>query len=328
MTAVRKMDNKEAQPESLETGSSLESNGSLETSSAEKSASDSKDPKTSLKPKKKRGGRGINIYLLIFIFLVVLAGIIVAATYLASQKENNTQIPTQKLSEDTLKQLSTSNVTVGQPKQLLSVQSNAVFAGKVLIRDSLEVAGPIQVGGAMSLPGITVSGNSLFEQLQVNKNLSVQGDSAMQGQLTVQKNLSVSGGATFGGAISAPVLNVNSLQLTGNLTLTKHLILGGATPSRTAGNALGGGGTVAISGSDSAGSVNINSGSSPSAGCFVTVEFAQRFNATPKVIVSPVGSTAGDLNYYVNRSSGSFSICTTTPAPSFTSFGFDYFAVE
>jgi cytoskeletal protein RodZ len=322
------MDNKEAQPESLETGSSLESNGSLETSSAEKSASDSKDPKTSPKPKKKRGGRGINIYLLIFIFLVVLAGIIVAATYLASQKENNTQVPTQKLSEDTLKQLSTSNVTVGQPKQLLSVQSNAVFAGKVLIRDSLEVAGPIQVGGAMSLPGITVSGDSLFEQLQVNKNLSVQGDSAMQGQLTVQKNLSVSGGATFGGPISAPVLNVNSLQLTGNLTLTKHLSLGGATPSRTAGNALGGGGTVAISGSDSAGSVNINSGSSPSAGCFVTVEFAQRFNATPKVIVSPVGSTAGDLNYYVNRSSGSFSICTTNPAPAFTSFGFDYFAVE
>lgn len=322
------MDNKETPADSLETGSSLETSSSLEGSNTSNTSPDNSPKKDDLKPKKKRGSHGINIYLLIFIFLVILAGVIVAATYLASQKEGNTQIPTQKLSEDTLKQLSTSNVTVGQPKQLLSVQSNAIFAGKVLIRDSLEVAGPIQVGGAMSLPGITVSGNSLFEQLQVNKNLSVQGDSALQGQLTVQKNLSVSGSGTFGGPVSAPVLNAGSLQLTGNLTLTKHLSLGGATPGRSNGNALGGGGTVAMSGSDSAGSVNVNTGSSPSAGCFVTINFAQRFNATPKVIVSPVGSTAGDLNYYVNRSTSNFSICSTNPAPAFASFGFDYFAVE
>ena len=307
--------------ESTDTNS-LENNSEASTTAAMPST-DSKKVKT-----KKFGIHRINIYLLIFILLLVIAGAIIAATYLASQNASKTTIPTQTLNDSTLKQLATSDVTVGQPKQVHSVQSNAVFAGKVLIRDSLEVAGPIQVGGSLNIPGITVSGNSVFEQIQVNKNLGVQGDAAFQGQLSVQKNLSVAGSGTFGGPLSAPQLNVNTLQLNGNLSLTKHLSLGGATPSRDAGNALGSGGTVALSGSDSAGSININTGSSASAGCFVTVRFAQKFNATPKVIVTPVGDAAGALSYYINRNSTSFSVCTATPAPALSSFGFDYFAVE
>lgn len=321
-----------------ETTQPAESTSSLETTTDENSlenatasatqttgATKTEEPR---KAPKKHGIRGMNIYLLLFILLLLLSGVIVAATYLASKNSAKTDVPTQTLSSDALKQLATSDVTVGQPKQVLNVQSNAVFAGKVLIRDSLEVAGTIQVGGTLSIPGITVSGNSIFEQIQVNKNLGVQGDSTMQGQLTVQKNLTVAGGATFGGPVSAPQLSVNNLQLNGNLTLTRHLALGGSTPGRTAGNALGAGGTVAVSGSDSAGSVNINTGSSPSAGCFVTVNFAQKFNATPKVATSPVGSGAARLPYYITRNSTSFSICTADPAPAFASFSFDYIAVE
>ncbi|MFZ1483441.1 MAG: hypothetical protein WAS36_00290 [Candidatus Saccharimonadales bacterium] len=321
-----------------ETTQPAESSSSLETTNDENSLENATASATQTtgatktevpkKAPKKHGLRGINIYLLLFILLLILSGVIVAATYLASKNSSKTDVPTQSLSSDALKQLATSDVTVGQPKQVLNVQSNAVFAGKVLIRDSLEVAGTIQVGGTLNIPGITVSGNSIFEQIQVNKNLGVQGDTTMQGQLTVQKNLTVAGGATFGGAISAPQLSVNTLQLNGNLTITRHLVLGGSTPGRTAGNALGAGGTVAVSGSDSAGSVNINTGSSPSAGCFVTVNFAQRFNATPKVATSPVGSGAARLPYFITRNSTSFSICTADPAPAFASFSFDYIAVE
>lgn len=270
----------------------------------------------------------LNVYLLLFLFLIVLAGGIILVTYLASKKTEKSTVKTQSLSQDTLKQLATTDVTVGQPKQILSVQSNAVFAGKVLIRESLEVAGPIQVGGSLSVPGITVSGNSVFEQLQVNKNLSVQGDTSVQGQLAVQKGLSVVGSATFGGSISAPALAVNSLQLNGNLTLTKHIVIGGATPGRDNGPALGGGGTVAVSGSDTAGSININTGSSPAAGCFVTVNFSQKYNATPNVIVTPIGSSAALVGYYVNRSTSSFSVCAANNPSANASFGFDYFIVE
>jgi len=326
------------QNDSLETedtgssGSSSSLEGSNPTSSLE-SVEDTgkivdKTPATAKLPLLKRLLKKMNIYLLIFILLLIVAGAIAVSVYLSSKKSQDTTVPTQTLTSDTLKQLATSDVTVGQPKQILKVQSNATFAGKVFIRDSLEVAGPIQVGGSINVPGITVSGDSIFEQIQINKGLNVQGDTSMQGQLSVQKNLTVAGSATFGGPISAPSLTVNSLQLNGNLSLTKHFAVGGATPSRSNGDALGNGGTTAVSGSDIAGSINVNTGSGAAAGCFVTVNFSTKYNSTPRVIITPIGAAASSVGYYVNRSTTSFSVCATNNPPSSASFGFDYFIVE
>ena len=318
-------------PDTTTSSSSLETsdNNSLENDAGTAGKiTDEPEDNTDRRSLVRRLVRRINIYLLLFILLLVIAGAIVLITYLASKKTETNTIKTQSLSKDTLKQLATSDVTVGQPKQVLSVQSNAVFAGKVLVRDSLEVAGPIQVGGSLSVPGITVSGNSIFEQLQVNKSLAVQGDGSIQGQLAVQKSLSVSGGGTFGGAITAPAITVNSLQMNGNLTLTKHIIIGGPTPGRDNGTALGGGGTVAVSGSDTAGSININTGSGPAAGCFATVNFTQKYNIIPYVQITPVGASAALVGYYVNRTAGNFSVCAANTPPANASFAFDYFIVE
>ena len=146
--------------------------------------------------------------------------------------------------------------------------------------------------------------------------------------MTVAKNLTVGGGGTFGGAVSAPQINVTSLQLSGNLTLTKHIAAGGATPSRSNGDALGSGGTTSVSGSDIAGSVNVNTGSGPSAGCFLTVNFTTKYNSSPRVMVTPVGSGAANLAYYTNRTTSNFSICAANTPPGNASFGFDYFVVE
>lgn len=276
----------------------------------------------------KRVMKRMNIYFLLFILLLLLAGGIAFSVYTSSKKASDNRVPTQSLSNDTLSQLATSDVTVGQPKQLLNVQSNAVFAGKVLVRDSLEVAGTISVGGSLNVPGITVSGNSQFEEMQINKGLSVSGNTSIQGQLSVKNNLSVGGTGTFGGPLSAPTIAVNTLQLNGNLSLTRHLAAGGATPSRSNGDALGSGGTTAVSGSDIAGSININTGSGPGVGCFATLNFNNKYNSTPRVIVTPVGSGAARLPYYVTRTTSSFSICTAEAAPSNISFGFDYFTIE
>lgn len=283
------------------------------------------------KPAKARGIRRItdkvNIYLLIFVLLMVLAGLAVAAAYYTSGPQKNT-VQNQSLDKNTLKQLANNDVTLGQPKQVLSVQSNAVFAGKVLVRDSLEVAGPIQVGGALNIPGITVAGNSVFNDMRINKSLSVGGDTTLQGQLNAQKNLSVSGNATVGGNLSANQLSANSLQMNGNLSITKHLSVGGATPGRSNGNALGAGGTAAVSGSDTAGSININTGGNAGTGCFTTINFTQRYNGTPRVIVSPVGEAAGKVGMYVTRTNTSFSVCASQTPPSGASFGFDYFVID
>lgn len=324
---------KEPETGSLESvsSSSLESGdtGSLENNASNTGKIvDAPQVSATKEPLLQRLLHKLNIYLLLFMLILVIAGAVVLVTYLANKKAQQSTVSTQSLSSDTLKQLATTDVTVGQPKQVLNVQSNAVFAGKVLIRDSLEVAGPIQVGGSLSVPGITVSGNSVFEQLQINKNLSVQGDTSIQGQLALQKSLTVAGGATFGGAISAPALTVTTLQLNGNLTITKHIVVGGSTPGRDNGSALGSGGTTALSGSDTAGSVNINTGSGAVAGCFLTINFSQKYNATPRVLITPIGPSAAGLAYYVNRTTSSFSICTGNAPTSNASFGFDYWVIE
>lgn len=316
---------------SLESSNTLD--GSQDNAVSTDAASTGKIEDAPIKQKAKgslfqRVAKKVNLYLLLFILLLIVSGGIVLVTYLANKQAQDQKVETQSLSDDTLSQLATTDVTVGQPKQVLNVQSNAVFAGKVLVRDSLEVAGAIQVGGSLSVPGITVSGNSIFEQLQVNDDLAVQGNASVQGQLAVQQGITVGGTATFGGPISAPSISVNSLQLNGDLVITRHFAVGGATPSRSTGSALGSGGTVAVSGSDTAGSININTGGSPNAGCFLTVNFTERYNSTPRVNVTPIGSSAGNLGYYVNRSTSSFSVCAANNPPSNASFGFDYWIVE
>lgn len=268
----------------------------------------------------------VNLYLLLFIFIVVITSVGMVIYYFHSRNvtQDPTTISSQKLSTDTLNQLASTGTTVGDPKQVLNVASNSVFSGQVLMRSSLEVAGGLQVGGSLSLEGLTAAGTSKFDDVAISKDLSVTGSESVQGQLVVQKGLNVSGNGTFTGTVSAPQLNVTNMQLAGDLVLTRHLVAGGTTPSRSNGPALGGGGTVSVSGSDTTGTITINTGSSPAAGCFVSVSFANKFNNTPHVVVTPVGSAAASLTYYVERNSGSFSVCTTTPAQGGQNFAFDY----
>ncbi|MES2971108.1 MAG: hypothetical protein V4702_02180 [Patescibacteria group bacterium] len=289
-------------------------------------------------PKKKSksaGGRvrsligRLNIYLLLFILIVVVAIGFTLISIQSNRKEAApTTITTQDLSPEDLKKLNNSDVSVGDPKQTLSVESNAIFSGKVLIRDSLDVAGGIKVGGPLSLPGITVSGTSGFDIVQANK-LTVAGDTNIQGQLTAQKGLTVTGGGSFGGPISAPQITVQSFQLTGDLQLNRHIDAGGTTPGKVDGNGLGSGGTVSISGTDTAGTITVNiGGGSPSSGCFVTANFTQAFNSVPHVVVTPVGAGAANINYYVNRTTGNFQLCFSGPALSSGSFSFDYIVID
>lgn len=270
----------------------------------------------------------LNIYFLMFILIVVVSAGVVLVSIQRNKKTNApTTISTQPLTQETIDKLKGSEAKVGDPKQTLTIESNAIFSGKVLIRDSLDVAGTIKVGSTLSLPGLSVSGTSTFDQVLSNK-LSVSGDATVQGQLNVQKNLVTSGGATFGGAVSAPTFTVQTLQLGGDLQITRHIDAGGGNPSKSDGSALGNGGTASLSGSDTAGTITINTGGSPSAGCFVTITFAIKYGGTPHVAIGPIGSAAAGLSYYVNRGNTGFSVCTTNAAPAGQTFGFDYIVFE
>jgi cytoskeletal protein CcmA (bactofilin family) len=186
----------------------------------------------------------------------------------------------------------------------------------------------LQIGGTLALSNLTVSGTSQFGQATVNQNLAVAGNTAIQGATTIAKSLQVNGSGTFSGSLSAPQITTPSLQLNGDLVLTHHISVGGSTPTRSGGTALGSGGSVSVSGSDTAGSITINTGSNPAAGCFVTITFTTKYNATPHVLATPIDSAAGGLSYYITRSTTNFSICDSTTPPAGSSFGFDYFVLD
>jgi len=268
-----------------------------------------------------------NLYLIIFGLLVLTGGVVL---YI-SAKTVKPQTTPQKVSSLTDQQISSikGNTTlVGDSKQTLDVQSNSIFEGQILARADLDVAGNLKVGGPLSIPSLSVGGNGSFGQIGISGGLNVAGDTTLQGALTVQKNLAVTGSASFG-SLNVSTLSVTTLQLKGDLSLNQHIVTGGGTPGRSNGTALGSGGSASVSGSDTAGTISINTGSGPPAGCFITVNFAQKFGSTPHVIISPSNSSAATIQYYTtNRSSTGFSVCSANVPAASTTYTFDYIVIN
>lgn len=275
----------------------------------------------------KKFFRRVNVYFLLFGLIVIIAGIVTAVNYLNSQKITPpADIGSQSLNTEALKQLANTDAAVGNTSQTLTIQGNAVIAGQTLTRGNLNVAGNFQTGGSIQGPNLTVSGTSNLGTAQIN-SLQVAQNTAIQGSTTL-RDLNVSGTSSFSGAMTASQITVTKLVLSGNaiLQVPNHLSFTGPTPNRSISTGvLGAGGTVSISGSDTAGTININSGNNPTAGCFARVTFQQPFAGQTRVIVSPIGTAAGQTQYYVDRNNSGFSICTAAPAPANQAFAFDYF---
>ena len=274
----------------------------------------------------KRFFRKINVYLLLFLLVLAVAAVVLVVSYLNSQKITpEPDIANQKLTESALKQLANSDATVGSASQTLTIQGNAIIAGQTLMRGNLNVAGNIQSGGSIQGPDLTISGTSNLGTAQIN-SLQVAQNTAIQGSTTM-RDLSVSGASTFSGPITASEITASRLVLSGNavLQIPNHISFTGPSPNRTMGNALGNGGSASVSGSDTSGTVSVNTGSNTIAGCFTRINFAQAYTGQPRVIITPIGAAAGRTEYYVDRNNSGFSICASSPAPANQTFAFDYF---
>lgn len=283
----------------------------------------------------RRIWNGVNVYLLIFFLLIIVTGIVFVVSYLNSQKEPETPAPAlQDLTQEQLNEIATGDASVGDPRYVLNVQSDAVFAGNALIRGDLNVAGRLQLGEGLNLPSVVVTGNSNLNDVQIN-SLAVAEATTLQGALTVRnsvnisRNLSVGGGSTFNGGITATSITTGSLTLAGDggLVLGNHLKVNGPNPSRSNGGSIGSGGSTSVSGTDTSGVVNINTGSGPSSGCLVNVNFVNDYDGNPQVLLTPANAAAANLNYYSQRSSTGFSICGTNPQGGRT-YVFDYFVIN
>ncbi len=279
----------------------------------------------------KKFMKRFNVYLLLFLLVLVVAAVVSIVAFLNSKKAPKSPvISTQTLNADTLKQLANSDATVGDTGQTLTVQGNAIFSGQVLVRSNLNVAGTIQLGSTLSVPSLTVSGQTNLAATQAN-TLQVASTSTLQGTVTIQHDLNVGGTTSFSGPVTAGQITVTRLIMSGNaqLQVPNHIAFTGVSPSRSLNaSVLGAGGSASINGSDTTGTVNVNSGNSPSAGCFITLNFAQKFTSTPHVVITPVGSAAAAAQWYVNRSTTSFSICVNNAYPPNQVFAYDYFITD
>ncbi len=252
-----------------------------------------------------------SIYVPVFVVLVLALIIGAVLIYRHQNNTNKTNLNQQTLSASQLNSLASANNTIGNSNQVLTVQSSAIFSGQVLVRGQLQVAGQLQIS-----------------QLAVNKNLSIAGNGSIQGTLTVQNSLTVNGGGTFAGPLSTPQLTASSLQLNGDLTLAHHLLTNGSIPGHSSGSAVGSGGTTSVNGSDTAGTITINTGGGSVAGCYITVNFSTAFGSTPHVLLTPVGASSAGLSYYVNRTNTNFSVCSTSTPQSANTYVFDYFVID
>lgn len=272
----------------------------------------------------------INPYLVLFV-LVLIVGLLIA--YISNRLNNqdnpaNLTFQGSELDQDAIDQLLKAEQNIGNVDQTLTVAANAIFNGKILVKSDLDVAGSIRVGGPLNLPGITVSGTSEFDDVNISNNLAILGNVSIQQALTVQGGVNINDNLSVGGTVSAGEISADSIEFTGNLTLTRHIDTGGGTPSKANGTALGSGGTVSISGNDVAGTITINTGGSAPAGFFVRINFVNTYNTTPAVIISPANSNAASLEYYTQRDSSGFRIGTASNPADSTTFIFDYFVVE
>lgn len=286
--------------------------------------------KTSLRERIIRKLGSVNPYLVLFI-LVLIVGLLIA---FISNRLNNQNDPSQltfegsELDQEAINELLQAEQNIGNVNQTLTVAANAIFNGKILVKSDLDVAGSIRVGGPLNLPGITVSGTSEFDDVNIANDLAIAGSASIQNGLTVQGAVNISNNLSVGGTISASQISADIIEFSGDLVLSGHVNTSGGTPTRTNGTALGSGGTVSVSGNDIAGTVTINTGGSAPAGFFVRINFVTPYSSTPAVIISPSNSNAGSLDYYTQRDSSGFRIGTSTNPPDSTTFIFDYFVIE
>ncbi len=286
-------------------------------------------PKTKLIQKFQDKIKNVNIYLLLFIVVLAIAATLVFINYQNSNKTKDlATINGQELSQEELQKLSSTDQQIGDAKQTLTISSNAVFNGRVLVRENLDVAGTIRVGGALSLPGITVSGTSSFENVQIASNLAITGNTSVQGALAVQQNLTVGGSGNFAGQITAPSISVDRLILNSDLQINRHIDAGGGTPAVSRGGGLGGAGTASLSGTDTAGTVNLNFSPGSSPGTLANITFSAPFSQTPHVVITPIGAACASIGYYINRSTTGFSINANSSGDPSSSCAFDYITID
>lgn len=263
----------------------------------------------------KFSGRAIAVVAVILGLVVV--GLIMLFNYQA-KPQTSVVINTQSLDNGTLNKL-----------------TNESGGGGGAVQTKLVITPPTTFKG-----DITVQGSAF-----VQKNLTVGGSAAIQGEvklgdnLTVAKSVSVAGGGSFGGnlsvtgritadSLSVGSLSISTVNLSGDVIFSGHIVPNGTAPAVRASVAAANG-TATVSGNDTAGTVIITTGHGVmNPGEVAIITFRTPFSTTPKVQLTPLNEASSKVNYYVTRSATFFTVDTGSALSADTQYAFDYLVTQ
>ena len=125
-------------------------------------------------------------------------------------------------------------------------------------------------------------------------------------------------------------LTVQELVVSANLTVNGHIITAGSTPTITAGVATCTTPAVSVTGNDTAGTLNITTGTGCSAtGVLATLTFNKTFTAVPHVNLTPTNANATNIKYFRgSATTAGFSIDTAMTPSDSTNYTFDYWVAQ
>ncbi len=269
----------------------------------------------------------------LFVFLMVVGG--VGGYYFAQSRKpapTATKTTISTLTPEELAKLTEVGSNLGNSGQTLNIGANALFRGTANVTGDLTIGGKLNANGPVTLSQLNITGTTAATGLNVGSNLNVTGNTTLQQSLSVGGLTTLGGGLNVGGAasfnsINATTLSVSNINISGPLRIS-HLSTQGPTPTFVTSTNLGGGGTGSISGNDTAGTVNFNTGGGTAAGVLGTITFRAGYSGTPHVLLSPISGAAASTPVYVTRTTGGFQVRTDSAPPAGAILSFDYFVTQ
>jgi hypothetical protein len=266
----------------------------------------------------------------LFSFLVV--GGAVSGYYWAkahTPKPQTKEPAISTLSQDEINKLNQVGANLGTAGQTLNIGANSLFRGKVDVGGNLTIGGQLNANGPVTLSSLNITGSTAATGLIVGSDLKVTGISTFDKGISVNGLAAINGGLNVTGTASINALNaatiaVRTISISGPLTIG-HLATQGPAPG-IVGGTVGSGGTVSISGNDTAGTININTGTGPG-GVLASVTFRAAYPGAVHVQITPLSGGAASAGAYVTRTGGGFQIHANTP-PSGQTLSFDYLVIQ
>ncbi len=306
----------------------------------------------------------------VIIVLFIIAANVAAIYFILKSRNQKAVTPTgynpESLSVEEINKLNSKTATIGESFGTLIIAPFTQFKNKIQVDKDASIGGKLNVVSATTLAGLTagstslselnVAGNSTLNATSVKSTLAVAGAVSIQGAVTMSSALTVGGSlnvlnnASIAGSLTVNTINFKNATLNGPLAINGHYISGGPGPSLSYNtNTLGTSGTSSVSGNDTTGTIVITPGNDSGVGAtctpvvgvdpntcglLATVTFGAGYSKIPRINLTPVGREAGQMQYYITRTSAGFKLYTankivgasvSVPNPQ---IGFDYFIAE